>query len=161
MPWPISSAPACWRRGSPSSTTRLAGRCSNPGGPTGRSLCSTASCNVPTDSVVRYGSLPGSLFSSASSSVLTTEHIVKVTGLAADTRYFYSVGETAAELAGNDAVHFFVTSRVAGVKLPARIWVIGDAGTNTPDSARCGTLMRLTPGRPRPTCGSCSVTTPT
>ena len=82
-----------------------------------------------TDSRVRYGASLGSLDSNADTPSLATEHEVTVSGLSADTTYYYSVGTTAAPLAGGDANHFFVTSPATGTPKPTRIWVLGDSGT--------------------------------
>ena len=52
-----------------------------------------------------------------------------VTGLAADTQYFYAVGSTAeGAIAGDDADHFFRTHPIPGPPRPMRIWVTGDGG---------------------------------
>jgi len=82
-----------------------------------------------TDSRVRYGASAGSLTSNADNPALATEHEVTVSGLSADTTYYYSIGSTAATLAGGDANHFFVTSPATGTTKPTRIWVLGDSGT--------------------------------
>jgi calcineurin-like phosphoesterase family protein/purple acid phosphatase-like protein/fibronectin type III domain protein len=82
-----------------------------------------------TDSRVRYGISPGTLTSNADTPTLTTEHEVTVSGLSADTTYYYSIGTTTATLAGGDANHFFVTSPATGTTRPTRIWVLGDSGT--------------------------------
>jgi hypothetical protein len=82
-----------------------------------------------TNSVVRTGSLPGALDTTTSSAALTTEHEIRVNGLQPDTKYFYSIGSTAATLAGGDANHFFMTAPVPGTDHPMRVWVLGDAGT--------------------------------
>ena len=80
------------------------------------------------DSVVRYGTTAGSLTQTVSNGTLKTEHELRVTGLAANTKYFYSVGTSATTLAsGSD--YFFVTAPT-GAK-PTRVWVIGDAGTGS------------------------------
>ena len=61
-----------------------------------------------------------------------TEHEIRLTGLAADTTYYYSIGSSSTTLAqGND--YFFVTPPV-GAK-PTRIWVIGDSGTANSNAA--------------------------
>ena len=82
-----------------------------------------------TDSVVRYGSDPGSLTLSESVATSTTEHEVTLTTLSADTKYFYSIGTSTQTLAGGDNSHFFFTSPLAGTTKPTRIWVLGDSGT--------------------------------
>ena len=88
--------------------------------------------DVATDSLVRYGldHDPDGLTLSATNSTSTTEHAVQLTGLSADVKYFYSVGNSLAlQLAGGDSDHFFVTAPVPGTAKPTRIWVIGDSGT--------------------------------
>ena len=87
--------------------------------------------DTATDSRVRHGAAPGSLTAFVDNSTVTTEHEVAVTGLAPDTVYYYSVGSTTATQAGNDTNHFFVTFPSAGEAVPTRIWVLGDAGTQT------------------------------
>lgn len=82
-----------------------------------------------TDSVVRYGTVEGNLNQSASLGSAVTDHEVAVGGLAADTKYYYSVGNAAGELAGNDSGHFFVTSPTPGTAKQTRAWVLGDSGT--------------------------------
>lgn len=79
------------------------------------------------DSVVRYGTSPTSLTQTASNGTLKTQHEIRLTGLSANTAYYYSVGTSSATLAsGSD--YFFVTAPT-GAK-PTRVWVLGDAGTN-------------------------------
>lgn len=87
--------------------------------------------DTATDSRVRYGAAPGSLTSFTDNTTITTEHEVSLTGLAADSQYYYSVGTTAATLAGNDTNHFFVTFPASGTPAPTRVWVLGDPGTQT------------------------------
>ena len=82
-----------------------------------------------TDSVVRYGITQGSLTQTATVSGNRTDHAVTVSGLAADTKYFYSVGNSAGTLAGNDASHFVVTSPNTGTAKDTRLWILGDSGT--------------------------------
>lgn len=77
---------------------------------------------------VAYGSAPGSLTQMADDLAVTTEHVVSVTGLTADTQYFYSVGSVTGVLVGDDADHYFRTAPTPGATQPIRIWSIGDAG---------------------------------
>ena len=84
--------------------------------------------DVATDSVVRYGPDPTTLTSSASVGGSQTEHSVPVTGLSTLTQYYYSVGNAAGTLAGNDTYHFH-TSPVIGTGTSTRFWAIGDSGT--------------------------------
>ncbi len=84
--------------------------------------------DTATDSSVHFGTSAASLGSVVSDPTLTTEHQVLVTGLAPATRYYYSVGTSAATLASG-ADYAFVTSPLIGTAQPTRIWVLGDSGT--------------------------------
>ncbi len=87
--------------------------------------------DVATNSRVRYGTTQVSpLPTIVDNATSTTEHIVKISGLAANTKYFYSVGSTTATLSGPDADTFFVTAPSPGVAKNTRVWVLGDSGTN-------------------------------
>jgi acid phosphatase type 7 len=90
--------------------------------------------DTATDSRVQYGTSSGTLTSSGSNATSTTEHIVKLTGLSPNTKYFYNVGSSSAVQAG-DSTYYFETSPTAGTAAPARIWVIGDAGTGSSGQA--------------------------
>jgi len=85
--------------------------------------------DVSTVGVVKYGASAASLTMTAQDVSSTTEHEVLVSGLVADTTYFYSIGSAAVTLAGEDSEHYFVTSPPAGTAKQTRLWVIGDAGT--------------------------------
>jgi len=85
--------------------------------------------DTATNSRVSYGSAPGSLSVVVDLAPSATEHEVTVSGLSADTVYYYSVGSTAQTLAGNDADHFFLTAPAPGTPKPTRVWVLGDSGT--------------------------------
>jgi hypothetical protein len=71
------------------------------------------STDEPATSLVGYGTAPGSLTQTASAPLLLTTHSVLLTGLAADTTYYYEV--TSVDAAGNSAtssVDSFVTTPV-------------------------------------------------
>ena len=91
--------------------------------------------DVPTDSRVRYGSSPGALGSAVSDSVSTTEHVISLTGLSPETRYYYAVGSTTSVLAGGDSSYSFHTSPPPGASRPLRIWAIGDSGSGNSNAA--------------------------
>lgn len=92
--------------------------------------------DLPSDSVVNFGAAPGSLFSSAIDSTLTTEHRVTLTSLTANTKYFYSLSATGVGLlVGDDPDHFFMTAPPTGMAKDTRIWIVGDSGT-ADDKAR-------------------------
>lgn len=96
--------------------------------PTPTSMTVRWRTDVPTDSRVRYGAAPGSLGSAASSPAPTTEHVVTVSGLTAETQYFYSVGSAAGALVGDDADHYFKTNPPPGSIRAVRIFATGDGG---------------------------------
>jgi len=81
-----------------------------------------------TMSKVWYGPSAGVLPFEAEDPVLTTEHEVRLTGLGAETEYFYAVGDVDGQLAG-DHSYRFKTAPEPGTARPTRVWVIGDAGT--------------------------------
>ena len=60
-----------------------------------------------------------------------TDHIITLTNLSADTKYFYSIGASGTTLAGPGMNHFFLTHPLSGTPKPLRVWIIGDAGTAT------------------------------
>jgi PKD repeat protein len=91
--------------------------------------------DIATDSVVRYGTSPTQLNSTVTAAGVQTEHTVALSGLTADTRYYYSVGNTAGALEGGSVDYTFATAPVAGTAKPTRLWVIGDSGTGN-DNAR-------------------------
>jgi hypothetical protein len=84
--------------------------------------------NVAAPSKVSYGTAPGNLISSVTNTISTTEHIVQLTGLQPNTRYYYSIGTTTNILAG-DTGCYFQTHPPVGSTGPVRIWVTGDMGT--------------------------------
>ena len=84
--------------------------------------------DAATDSRLAYGLAPGSLGTVLSDATPKIEHEVEITGLSADTQYYYEVGNAAFSVAGNDTDHYFRTSPIAGTQRPTRIWVIGDSG---------------------------------
>ena len=88
--------------------------------------------DVPTDSQVSYGLCQGQASCMtwvAVNPVVTTEHEVLLQGLSPKTRYYYAVGSTTEQLAGNNANHFFLTSPRVGEAKATRIWVLGDSGS--------------------------------
>jgi len=83
---------------------------------------------------VSYGSSVGSLSTHVDIEGSRTEHEVVITGLSANTKYFYSVGSVSGSIeAGNDASHYFTTAPNVGSSRKIRIWAIGDAGTGKPE----------------------------
>ena len=58
-----------------------------------------------------------------------TEHVVTLSGLAPDTRYYYAVGSSSQILGGGTADSFVWTAPPAGTRKPTRVWILGDSGT--------------------------------
>jgi hypothetical protein len=83
----------------------------------------------PSSSVVRYGQTPAVTPFSVVASGVTKDHVVLLSGLTPNTRYFYSIGTTNWILSSRDSSHYFVTPPPAGFAKPTRIWVLGDSGT--------------------------------
>lgn len=84
--------------------------------------------SIKTDSKIRYGTSLGNLNQSVSDGYSTVEHIVPVTGLLPETKYYYSVGIEDTTLQG-DSSNYFITAPATGSEKIARIWVTGDCGT--------------------------------
>jgi hypothetical protein len=86
--------------------------------------------SIATNTTVKYGLSAGSLTSTASNASSVTEHEIKLTGLTANTKYFYSIGSSTQTLQG-DANNFFVTAPTVGTEKKTNIWVTGDCGNNS------------------------------
>jgi hypothetical protein len=79
-----------------------------------------------TDTVVHWGATANSLDHALTNDALVVEHEVMISGLAEGSRWFYSVGSTATNLARGPDYLFHTAPRAAR---PVRFWVIGDSGT--------------------------------
>lgn len=95
----------------------------------------------PASSTVRFGSAPGSLTNTVTVPGSVTEHIVPLSGLSADTQYFYAIesirtSDGLTGTAGADADHYFITAPLPGTVQPVRIWAIGDSGTGGDGTGR-------------------------
>lgn len=87
-----------------------------------------------TDSKVSYGTTTGYLSPPVTSPTVSTEHEVLVTGLTQDTKYFYQIGTTTANIP-SDAQTFFKTALPAGTTSDFTVWATGDFGTGGVDQA--------------------------
>ena len=85
--------------------------------------------STATNSKVWYGPNPASLTQTMQESGARTNHEIKLTGLAPNTRYYYAIGDNSGILAGGTPNHFFQTSPPTGAVQPVRAWVLGDCGT--------------------------------
>ncbi len=86
--------------------------------------------DIANDTKVSYGLSAASLTSVASNASSVTEHEIQLTGLAPNTKYFYSIGSSSQILQG-DANNFFITAPVVGTEKKTRVWVNGDCGNNS------------------------------
>src|SRR5439155_17280144 len=60
--------------------------------------------DIFSDAVVFYGLDPRTLTNYAVQTMLTNEHIVSISGLQPDTKYFYSIGTSAQRVAGTNGL---------------------------------------------------------
>ncbi|MFT4664691.1 MAG: hypothetical protein ACI9XB_001638 [Gammaproteobacteria bacterium] len=85
--------------------------------------------DVPTDSRVWYGDYHDNMNDIVTDNELTTEHNIEVTGLQPNTQYYYAVGSSTIQLAGESDDHYFKTNPVANSNQEINLWVLGDAGS--------------------------------
>ncbi|MCF0069180.1 metallophosphoesterase [Dyadobacter sp. CY261] len=86
--------------------------------------------DLPAGSVVKIGPGPQALDRTVADNTLTNEHEIKITGLQAETRYYYSIGSQTGVLQGSDD-NYFETSAVAGKPGKYRFGIFGDCGTSS------------------------------
>lgn len=86
--------------------------------------------NIATNSTVKYGLTAANLNQTASDANSVTEHEITLTGLSADTKYYYSIGSSTQTLQG-DANNFFVTAPTVGTTKKTNVWITGDCGNNS------------------------------
>ncbi len=86
--------------------------------------------NTATDSRIEVGTAYGTYPLSATNGTSTTEHEVRITGLAADTKYFYRFGSSSQILqSGSD--NYFITAPAPATTRKIRIAAFGDCGKNS------------------------------
>ncbi len=99
--------------------------------------------DIAEPSFVSYGTERAQLTTSAKSEGVLTEHIVQLTGLKPNTKYFYTIGPAAVKPPAADAkaaaatedapsknpINTFTTPPPVGPAQPMRVWVLGDPGT--------------------------------
>ena len=96
-------------------------------------------------SVVSYGTDRAQLTSTAKAEGVSSEHIVQLSGLKPNTKYFYAVGAAAVpppdadkkakapaeDAPGRAQVNSFTTPPPVGPAQATRVWVLGDPGTKS------------------------------
>lgn len=90
---------------------------------------------IASDTKVRYGTVSTNLNLSATNATSTTEHIIQLTGLTANTKYYYSVGTSTTTLQG-DTGYYFITNPTVGSTGAVRVWAFGDFGLATSPQAQ-------------------------
>jgi hypothetical protein len=86
--------------------------------------------DIPTNSRVEVGTAFGVYSFIADSLCHTTEHVVRVSGLSPNTKYYYRVGSTTTILQGT-ANNFFTTLPAANTTRKIKIAAFGDVGRNS------------------------------
>jgi len=84
------------------------------------------------DAVVRYATNASSLDGGLTNSNATIDHEMNLTGLQADTLYFYSIGTATNTFVSGSNFSFRTAPTNAR---PVRIWVVGDSGTADTNAA--------------------------
>ncbi|MFI5452747.1 purple acid phosphatase family protein [Pedobacter sp. UC225_61] len=87
--------------------------------------------NVLDRSKVVYGSVPNKLEMQATDSTLTSEHIVKLSGLKPLTKYYYAIGNLSNNPIEGDTSNYFYTLPEKGSETLIRVAGFGDAGNNS------------------------------
>ena len=91
--------------------------------------------DIAVGSSVKYATSISNLDQEVSSATLTTEHIVKLSGLQAHTRYYYNVGKPGSTSATGTASQTFKTAPTPGLAVNTSFWILGDSGTANADAA--------------------------
>jgi len=87
--------------------------------------------NTATASRVNYGTAPAGLNFRKDDSTITTEHIVKLSGLTVHTKYYYSVANLNMVLDADTGNHFYTLPTAGASSGTYRIGVFGDCGNNS------------------------------
>jgi hypothetical protein len=98
--------------------------------------------DIAANSRVEIGTSFGTYPTIVTDAASTTNHSVAVTGLTADTKYYYRVGSTSA-MGAADAEKFFTTLPLSNTTRKIRIAAFGDCGRND-NSFQSNTLTRYT-----------------
>lgn len=85
--------------------------------------------NIASNSKVNFGTTMA-YGTSVNNATISTEHEVQLTGLTANTKYFYQIGTSTTAIQG-DANNFFKTGITYGTSTSFKVWVTGDMGVGT------------------------------
>lgn len=89
--------------------------------------------DIATNSVVKYGTVDGSLTNTITNNAMVTEHDITITGLDKETKYYYSIGNTVPAtqtLKGGSNIYFNTTPAKTAERV-SRFVVFGDCGTSS------------------------------
>lgn len=86
--------------------------------------------DVPTDSRVTWGTSFGTYTNTVDSTSFTTEHMVTLSGLTPDTKYYYTIGNTSTVLQGT-VDNNFSTLPPTNTTRKIKILAFGDCGNNS------------------------------
>lgn len=86
--------------------------------------------DIAENSRVRWGTVFGTYPNTVDSATSTTEHIVQITGLTADTKYWYTIGSSTQTLQAT-STNYFLTLPPANTTRKLRFLALGDCGTNS------------------------------
>ena len=97
--------------------------------------------DVPTASYLKWGGSKRSTRNGLKDDTLTTEHELRIVGLAPDSVYYYAIGAGTGFMEGNDTAHWVRTLPAPGAVKPLRFWVIGDPGTGGDGTGRAERVL--------------------
>jgi acid phosphatase type 7 len=86
--------------------------------------------DLPTATVVKYGTSANALNFSVSATDSKTEHITNLNNLIPNTKYFYSL-ETSTKVLKSGTDYFFITPPPTNTTQKIRVWANGDCGNAT------------------------------
>lgn len=86
-----------------------------------------------TNSRVWYGTDPDNLNQIVNSGTNVTNHSILITGLNANTTYYYAVGNSNGQMEGGTINHYFNTSPPSNTDQTIKVWALGNAGNDIDD----------------------------
>lgn len=86
--------------------------------------------DAPTNSRVTWGTVFGTYPNTVDDAAMTTEHIVTLTGLNPDTKYWYTIGSSSQTLQATNT-NYFLTLPPANTTRKLRFLALGDCGNNS------------------------------
>jgi len=86
--------------------------------------------DIAENSRVKWGTAFGTYPNIVDSATTTTEHIVEITGLTADTKYWYTIGSSTQTLQATNT-NYFLTLPLSNTTRKLRFVALGDCGTSS------------------------------